>query len=123
MALEQPGPNGKWQVTWTGNVPMRWRDQEFAPFTQTIGPPIDCDFCMVSKSEQVSTLMPLLAPNNLKVHWKGSSMFMARPQARSTEKDSEEVYVQISWDGKWEDGDLEMKKHLTVETKRATSLN
>ena len=118
MALEQPGPNGEWQVTWTGNVPMRWRDQEITPFAQTIGAPIDC---MVGKLQRILELMPLITPNNLKVHWKGPCRFMARLQARSTEKDSEELYVQVSWDGEWEDGDIEMRKHLTVEIKRAAS--
>jgi hypothetical protein len=121
VGIEQPGPSGEWQVTWTGNVPMRWRDQEITPFTQTIGAPVDCDFCMVGKFEPVLSLMPLLAPNNLKVHWQGPCKFMTRLQARSTEKDSDELYIQVAWDGKWEDGDIEMKKHLTVEIKRAVS--
>lgn len=122
IAIEQPGPNGEWLVSWAGNVPIRWRDQEITPFTQTIGAPVDCDFCMVGKLGRVLSLMPLIAPNNLKVHWEGPCKFMVRLQARSTEKDSEELYIQVSWDGKWEDGDIEMKKHLQVEVKRSHSL-
>jgi hypothetical protein len=117
-ALEQLGPNGQWHVIWTGNVPMRWRDQEVNPFRMNIGTPIDCDFCMVSKSRRFIQLMPLIAPNNLKVHWEGECRFLARLQARSTEKDSAEYNVEVSWDGKWEDGDLEMRNHLTVDLRQ-----
>src|SRR5580704_15138943 len=26
--IEEEGPDGRYQFTWVGNVPMRWRDQE-----------------------------------------------------------------------------------------------
>jgi hypothetical protein len=116
IAIEEKGANDQWQVKWTGNVPMRWRDQEVTPFTQTIGAPRDSDFCMVDKDTGVISLMPLIAPNNLKVHRKGPCKFIARLQARCTEKDSEELSVQVSWDGGWEDGNFEMRRdHLQVD--------
>jgi hypothetical protein len=116
MAIEEKAPNDQWQVTWRGNVPMRWRDQEFTSLTQTIGAPRDSDFCMVEKDRRVISLMPLIAPNNLKVYWKGPCKFIARLQARCTEKDSEELSVQVSWDGGWDDGDFEMRRdHLQVD--------
>jgi hypothetical protein len=35
-------------------------------------------------------------------------------QARGNEVDSEVQRWRIFWDGGWEDGDLEMRKHLSV---------
>lgn len=35
-------------------------------------------------------------------------------QARGNEADSEVRRWRVFWDGEWEDGDLEMRKHLSV---------
>lgn len=56
--LDEPGPSGRPQVVWVGNVPLRWRNQEFVPLAQTIGAPKDCDFCMVQKKDRSLSLMP-----------------------------------------------------------------
>jgi len=114
-AIQQKGPNGQWRVTWSGDVPMRWRDQEVTSVTQTIGGSRHSDFCMVGKTRRMLALTPLIFPNNLKWLWKGSCEFIARLQARSTEADSEELYVRVSWSGEWEDGAIEMRNQLQVE--------
>lgn len=113
--IEEVGPNGKYQIAWTGNVPMRWRDQEFVPVTEIIGAPKDADFFMVIKQNSLLSLMPLIAPNNLVVHRKGACKFVARFQVRSNESDSEDFSAEVAWDGVWEDGDIEMSNHLHVE--------
>jgi hypothetical protein len=114
-SIEEEGPDGRYQVTWLGNVPVHWRDQEFTPVTQTIGAQKDADFLMVGKQSRVLSLTPLLAPNNLTVHWEGGFKFIARFQVRSDEADSEDLRAKVSWDGIWEDGDFEMHKHLHVK--------
>jgi hypothetical protein len=112
--IEEPGPSGAFQVTWLGNVPMRWRDQEFVPLLRTIGPATDCDLCMVLKSGKLQ-LMPLITPNNLGAQRSGNCQLVVSLQARSNQRDSEVVRIRISWDGKWEDGDAEMQRHLVVD--------
>jgi hypothetical protein len=114
-SIEEVGPDGRYQITWLGNVPMRWRDQEFTSVTQTIGAQKDADFLMVGKRSRVLSLMPLLAPNNLTVHRQGEFKFIARFQVRSDEADSEDFRVRVAWDGTWEDGDIEMHNHLIVK--------
>lgn len=114
-SIEEIAPNGNFQQTWAGNVPMRWRDQEFTSITQTLGAPKDSDLLMVGKQGLTLSLMPLLAPNNLAVNRQGQCRFIARLQIRSNETDSEDFRIQVSWDGVWEDGDTEMGKHLRVE--------
>ena len=83
-SIEEVGPNGKYQVTWVGNVPMRWRDQEVVPVTATLGAPKDADILMVGKQDLVLSLMPLIAPNNLPVHRQGKCR--CRSTASSTFK-------------------------------------
>jgi hypothetical protein len=116
-SIEELGPNDKYQVAWVGNVPMRWRDQEVVPITETIGAPKHADFFMVGKQNLMLSLMPLITPNNLNVHRKGACRFVARFQARSNEADSEDFRIEVAWDGVWEDGNIEMGNHLRVEQK------
>ena len=113
--LAEPGPSDELQVTWVGNVPLRWRDQEVVPLLQTVGAAKDCDFCMVQKKEGTLSLMPLLVPNNLNARRQGKCRFVAWLQVRSNQADSEVIRIQVAWDGLWEDGDTEMKRHLVVE--------
>jgi hypothetical protein len=115
ISIEEVGPDDRYQVAWVGNVPMRWRDQEVVPVTQTIGAQKDADFFMVGKQSLVLSLMPLIAPNNLIVHRQGACKFIAHFQVRSNEADSEDFRVKVAWDGAWEDGDLEMHNHLHVK--------
>ena len=49
IRMEEPGPDGAFQVTWVGDVPMRWRNQESSPLTRTIGHEADCDLCCVGE--------------------------------------------------------------------------
>lgn len=114
VRIDEPGPSGKLQQVWVGNVPIRWRDQEFLPPFQTVGAAKDCDFFMVRKKEKALTLMPQFAPNNLKVVREGKCRFAAWLQIRSNEVDSAVMSIEVSWDGLWEDGDAEMLKHLEV---------
>lgn len=37
IGMEERGPDGQLQVTWTGDVPMRWRHQEVFPPVRTVG--------------------------------------------------------------------------------------
>jgi hypothetical protein len=110
--LDEPGPSGDAQVAWTGDVPLRWRHQEFVPLLRTIGSAQDCDFCAVLKKERRLSLMPLLFPNNLNAHRQGKCSFVAWVQARSNQADSRVLRIRVSWDGLWEDGATEMQRHL-----------
>jgi hypothetical protein len=113
IRLDEPGPDGQLQVTWTGDAPIQCRHQEIYPLRQDIGSPVDYNLCSVSKS--VLSLHPISVPNNLKARRSGASHFVALFQVKSTQVDSDIVPVQIDWDGKWDDGDAEMQSHLKVK--------
>jgi hypothetical protein len=114
VPIETPGPNGKPQTQWVGEVPIRWRNHEYVPKFRTIGTTVDCDFFRVEKKGGLR-LMPVFKPNNLDVHWTEKCRFVAHLQARSNEVDSQIIQIDVSWDGSWEDGDAEMKKHVVIE--------
>lgn len=111
--LEEFGPDGLPQVKWTGDVPMRWRHQEIYPFARTIGPAADCDLLSVVRAKWLE-LHPILVPNNLPARRGGKANFVVVLQARSNEARSPILRNQVSWDGEWEDGEVEMSRHLTV---------
>lgn len=113
MRVEEPGPDGEPQVAWSGDVPIRWRHQEVFPPARTVGPSADCDLCSVSKGKWLK-IHPLVVPTNLNACRREKTILFVSLQARSNQADSPIIRVQISWDGSWEDGNQEMKRHLTV---------
>ena len=114
MRMEEPGPDGDLQLKWTGEVPMRWRHQEVFPPTRPIGPSADCDLCSVVKDKWLE-LLPLVAPYNLDIKRREECLVVLSLQARGNEADSPILRVRVSWDGGWEDGAQEMKRHLVVK--------
>jgi hypothetical protein len=107
--------DGDLQKVWHGNLPLRWRDQEFVPRFQKLGSAKDADLCIIRKQGELS-LLPLFMPNNLKPYAdrKGACRLILSLQARSNQADSEIVRIEIWWDGMWADGDGELKEHLRV---------
>ena len=114
MRVEEPGPGGDLVGTWTGNIPLQWRNQESYPPSRTIGSAAHCDLCNVVKDKWVE-IRPLIIPNNLVPRRKEATKMVVTLQARANEGESELVRFQIAWDGKWEDGDIEMGNHLRVK--------
>lgn len=114
IRLEEPGPDGELKMTWSGEIPIQWMHQQIHPLARTIGPAAYCDLCSVVKNKWVQ-LHPLIVPNNHLMLWKKPMTIVAGLQARANEGESAITRFQISWDGKWEDGDTEMACHLVVK--------
>ena len=49
LRVEEPGPGGALQITWTGEMQMRWRNQQLYPLAREIGSEADCDLCTVGQ--------------------------------------------------------------------------
>jgi hypothetical protein len=111
--VEEPGPDGMFQVSWVGDVPMRWRNQESSPLTRTIGHEADCDLCCVREGRSLD-LQPLITPFSLNAQKNEGCRIALLLQARSTQADSDIHRIEISWDGNWEDGDTEIQRHLGI---------
>jgi hypothetical protein len=92
---------------------MQWRHHEVAPLTRTIGHDADCDLCCVGKEKWLS-LEPLIVPLNLNVRRQERCRIVASFQAESTQADSPILGIEVFWDGDWEDGDVEMQRHLRM---------
>jgi hypothetical protein len=116
LRIEEPGPDGTLQLTWFGEVPLQWTHQEIYPLDRTIGPPADFDLCSVVKGKWIQ-LHPIIFPENLphQCQWRNPTTLVVTVQARGNEGQSPLSRFQIAWDGKWEDGQVEMSRHLVVK--------
>lgn len=118
--LEEIGPDGKTQDLWLGDLPLRWRDQEFVSPRQRMGTARDCDLCMIGKHSGLD-LLPLFVPNSMNPHRQEKCRMVLTVQARSSQVDGELICIEISWDGIWGDDEGEMKKHFKIEIRERTT--
>jgi hypothetical protein len=112
--IEEPGPGDEYEVSWLGEVPLRWMHQEVQPIARVVGPSYPCDFCSITKDDGLS-LWPLIQPNNYQ--WnslQGRRRMKLHVEARAEERVSKTYVYEILWDGQWEDGDAEMAKHFKI---------
>lgn len=114
LRIEEPGPDGELQVTWSGEIPVQWTHQAVYPFARNIGPAAYCDLCSVVKGRGIQ-LHPLIVPNNFRLQWQTAATLVVSLQARGDEGESPISRFRIAWDGKWADGDSEMDRHLVVK--------
>ena len=114
--LEKRGPDGAWVTEWRGDVPFECRDQSLYPLQRDIGSPIDYQVLSVREGTPPELqLHPVFLPNNLKVVRTQSYELVAWFRVKSSEVDSDEVRLQVSWDGRWESGEEEMRTHLKIK--------
>jgi hypothetical protein len=101
------------KTIWLGNLPLRWRDQEFVPLFQKVGSEKHADLCRIGQQNGL-TLLPLYEPNNFTVNYPGRCHLILWVQARSNQADSDPLKVEINWNGIWDDDDKTMLDHITI---------
>jgi hypothetical protein len=114
LQVWEPGPDGRLQLTWDGDIPFSWRHQTVFPLLRTIGPETYADLCCVKKGVGLRINL-LIVPNNLRAMRSGASTLELALQARGIETESNILRVKVTWDGGWHDGEAEMARHLIVE--------
>jgi hypothetical protein len=115
--LERRGQDGAYHEEWSGDIPIFWRNELPDGERKIVGTWAECDLCSVVKGKWLE-LHVKVQPNDLKVrHLVGQDMpvdIVLTVQARGNEVDSEVQCWRVFWDGQWEDGGVEMRKHLSV---------
>ena len=123
VGIETKDSAGEYRLAWEGEVPMRWRNQEFVPPTRRIGPKGDCDLCCIGKESGFSLLIlfPLTsltttAKNAVNTRdIKGAYTIVVRLLARCSNQATPVTFrFELAWSGKWEDGDTEMGREMVV---------
>ena len=80
---------------------------------QDIGPEGDANLCSVVKGKWLE-LHPLIQMLSLDLRFKDEAHIRITLQAEGTELDSNQLVVEIHWDGKWSDDSAQMKGHCVV---------
>jgi hypothetical protein len=115
VRYEEPGPDGQLQLKWAGEVPLQWTHQQIVPLERTIGPSATCDLCSVVKDKWLQ-LHPVILPANLGelAKRRTAADITISLKVTSSEADSPISRFRVSWDGKWNDGEIEMAQHLIL---------
>ncbi len=119
-SVEEPGPDGKPQIKWTGEIPLHWQYPELHPLVREIGPPATADLFHISNDNQSTTNELHIAvasiPYDLRnyCNYTGKKTLWLTLRATSTEADSQPVKIKIEWDGKWHAGKAEMAEHVII---------
>ena len=116
LRIEEPGAGGHLNVIWTGDVPLAWRHQAIHPLARTIGADAHCDLLCVVENKWVEVLT-ILKTVDFPFTQKRNPFqgVVLTVQARGAETDSKVMRIRISWDGRWNAGDVEMGRHLEVQ--------
>ena len=58
-------------------------------------------------------LMPIILANNLTIERRGVCKVVASFRVKSSQCESALIRVQMFWDGKWDEGNAEMRMHFS----------
>jgi len=118
LQVEQPGPDGILQIRWRGDIPLGWRHGGILPPYRTVGPDAFADLCSVIKGKWLQ-IHTLIAPNNLETIHRQAVTLVVSIQAQAAEANSNILRIRIAWDGGFDTGTQEMRRHITVEEMKA----
>jgi hypothetical protein len=116
--------DGANRLRWEGEVPMRWRNQEYVPNTRRIGPEGDCDLCFIGNESGFSLLvrfaltsLTTTAESGVNTQdLRGQCMMVVRLQARCSNQVHPVTFrFQLAWNGAWADGDAEMRQNMVID--------
>jgi hypothetical protein len=114
LQVEEPGPDGRLQVRWNGDIPLGWRHNSIFPPFRVVGPDAFADLCSVVRGKWIE-LHTLVSPFNLETRRRQAATLVVSVQVHATETNSNTLRLRISWDGGFAGGAQEMRRHLTVE--------
>lgn len=120
-SIEEPDAVGENRLVWAGEVPFKWQHAEIRGIQpRSLGSAQIVDLCNVVQSNEMGLgkwveLDLLFTPSGIENPRRNGFKLVLGIQAKSKEVDSNVLRLEIAWDGKWADGNDEMKRHLVVQ--------
>jgi hypothetical protein len=110
--LARPASDGRFSPqSLSGPLQFLWRFNKFHPsIYSTVGYPEICDLGYLQRGSKF-TLSLFVIPTNLNVTISANERMRVEVRAIADNAESEPLYVEISWDGKWSEDTPEMAKH------------
>lgn len=117
--LMKKGPDGSWlEQKFSGPVQVMWIWADNMPQYLTVGPDVQSTFCCSMENSTTINLKLYLMPMNLLQYQNivpdDPTRLMFK--AVSDIAESNNLTLELAWDGQWEQGASEMKKHFIVKT-------
>ena len=120
--LDLLGPDNRPQPYYTSaHLPLAWRLQEIYGNSRTIGRATKADASLLYVRQEFLRITLILTPNNFPdtmAGITGGAHFWLTLVARGLESESRPLRLKIDWDGRWEEGESEMRRHLTIVKSR-----
>jgi hypothetical protein len=113
LSVEAPDAAGQFKPIWVGQTPLGWR-LDANPQPKKIGYTAECDLCHILQDPLSLNLSPIVV-GQVPSNFNQATRLRLTLRARGIERDSNELRVQIAWDGQWPDDRAEMSRHLVVE--------
>jgi hypothetical protein len=114
--LEGVGPGGQPQEIYRVPLPLSWRNQrelDPRPWRTLGGRSHEADLLFV-REDGLLQFTPMAFPRDFPGLYKESVVLWVTLEAWSIEGASRPLRLKVAWDGKWERGDAEMKRHLQI---------
>lgn len=110
------GPDGSWlEQRFSGPTQVKWQWPDTMPQFLTIGPEVNATFLAVLQGAGEIVLCMYWYPNNLTSTIRPNDPTRLCFKAVSDIDESNEIIIDIAWDGKWVEGRTEMAEHLIVK--------
>jgi len=115
--VQKKAPDDSWiDQRFSGPVQVMWRWPNRMPLFLTVGFEVKATFACVHTGQQVVELRMYWYPNNLQPKIMPNDPARYTFKAVSDVAESEEITVEVAWDGTWAEGRAEMAEHLIVKT-------
>lgn len=99
----------------SGPLQLMWQYPQFHPVVSTIGRDEICDLGNIRKDQEFR-LLPYVLPDNFEGILGAKGSLGVEVVAVSDNAESEPLWIEINWDGRWSD-DTNMMNHLVIKAK------
>jgi hypothetical protein len=113
--IYKKGPDDSWlEQRFSGPTQVKWQWPDTMPQFLTVGPEVNATFAAVLQGTGAIKLCMYWYPNNLAPTIKPNDPTRLLFKAVSDMHESNEITIEIAWDGKWVEGRTEMAEHLII---------
>ena len=114
LSVEEPDAAGHFKTVWFGNAALGWRNDR-DPQPKKVGHiSYECDLCHILKSPLQVQLSPIIQ-GQFRTAYTEAFRIALTLKAKGVEAQSDDLRIEISWNGKWSDDKVEMKHHLVIK--------
>lgn len=101
-------------VPLSGPLQLTWQFPNVSPQYPVVGPDNTCDLGHVESDSGFSFAL-YVTPNNFQGRIQGNERMRVEIRVLADNGESEPLFLEVAWDGKWSEDTVEMRRHLIVK--------